>query len=94
MNLWKRAKDELAYLVELADNAMREANNDGGEYDRNEILADARAMLAEMEKAECVDGIAAPAGDPARYRWTVFGGRVRAYEDERPALLLLLEEDR
>lgn len=36
----------LGNLISLADVAMKEANNDGGEYDRDEELREARAALA------------------------------------------------
>ena len=37
---------ELIYLVDLADNAMQEANRDGGEYDRTAELGTARNLIA------------------------------------------------
>ncbi len=90
-NLWERAKEELDHLVELADNAMREANNDGGEYDRNEILTDARAVLSEMEKAECVEGTSLH-GDA--HGWDFWEKHRDECLTERLALLLLLEPAR
>ena len=44
-------RELLRDLIELADQAMREANNDGGEYDRKAELAEARALLAQPKDA-------------------------------------------
>ena len=41
--------EELKYLVEVAESAMRAANRDGGEYDIGEML---QSPLAAIQKAE------------------------------------------
>ncbi|HEX7050333.1 MAG TPA: hypothetical protein VF188_09045 [Longimicrobiales bacterium] len=45
----RRLREVLADLIGVAEAAMRQANNDGGEYDVDGELADARAVLAEVE---------------------------------------------
>lgn len=55
---------ELADLIPLAESAMRQANNDGGEYDIKAELADARRVAeANMQTAErasqSIDAVAA-----------------------------------
>ena len=39
--------DELAYLIEVAEGAMRESNRDGGEYDIAEMLKGPRAVISK-----------------------------------------------
>lgn len=41
--------EELSYLIEIADDAMRQANNDGAEWERDVVLAPARAALAKVQ---------------------------------------------
>ena len=45
-------KRALAELVPLAQTAMREANNDGAEYDIEAELADAKALLAAQQEEQ------------------------------------------
>lgn len=39
--------EELQFLVEIAEGAMKESNSDGGEYDIKSILSGARAVIAK-----------------------------------------------
>lgn len=79
MNLWERAKEAMQDFVDKCDR---------GEALSVRTYAKFKAVLAEMERVECVEG----AGGKGLLGYGFLPGPVEA--TERPALLLLLETDR
>ncbi len=82
---------ELASEVECRYAATKDRPAMTWRYERDmESVVHARALLAEMERVECVEGASTAGPGPLGYGF--LGGPME--NGERPALLLLLPEDR